>query len=268
MSEKKIAFLDIDGTLTRETDGSIPESASAAIAQARTKGNILFLCSGRTMAAMEPRFLAVGFDGVICGCGTQILLEDGTELLHRSLTPAQTRELLLASRESGVEILFEAETEMVYDGTRPLTHPLAVHDREMFIGTSAELTTDPDREGFFADKLCTFETAPGQMARFRETADRWLDTIDRGGGMFELVPRGFSKATGILRVLEHYGLPLENAYAFGDSTNDLPMLRLVPHSVVMGNADPPELKNIARHVAGKASEDGLAGALQALGFLG
>lgn len=35
---KKIAFFDIDGTLTSEIDGSIPESAVYAIRAARANG--------------------------------------------------------------------------------------------------------------------------------------------------------------------------------------------------------------------------------------
>ena len=37
---KKIAFFDIDGTLTSEIDGSIPESAVYAIRAARANGNL------------------------------------------------------------------------------------------------------------------------------------------------------------------------------------------------------------------------------------
>ena len=36
---RKIAFFDIDGTLTSEVDGSIPESAKSAIREARKDGN-------------------------------------------------------------------------------------------------------------------------------------------------------------------------------------------------------------------------------------
>ena len=35
---RKIAFFDIDGTLTSEIDGSVPESAAAGIRRAREKG--------------------------------------------------------------------------------------------------------------------------------------------------------------------------------------------------------------------------------------
>ena len=40
---KKIAFFDIDGTLTSEIDGSIPESAVYAIRAARANGNLMFI---------------------------------------------------------------------------------------------------------------------------------------------------------------------------------------------------------------------------------
>ncbi|MFR8428888.1 MAG: HAD hydrolase family protein [Roseburia inulinivorans] len=44
---KKIAFFDIDGTLTSEIDGSIPQSAITAIRKARANGNLMFLNTGR-----------------------------------------------------------------------------------------------------------------------------------------------------------------------------------------------------------------------------
>lgn len=46
---RKIAFFDIDGTLTSEIDGSVPEDAGAAIAQARKNGHLMFINTGRTL---------------------------------------------------------------------------------------------------------------------------------------------------------------------------------------------------------------------------
>ena len=45
-----------------------------------------------------------------------------------------------------------------------------------------------------------------------------------------------SKATGIQFLLDYFNLPLENSYAFGDSNNDLPMLKYAGNSIAMGNA--------------------------------
>ena len=70
--ERKIAFFDIDGTLTSELDGSVLPSTKNAIKKARNNGHIMFINTGRCMQNVEKRFLEIGFDGIISGCGTNI----------------------------------------------------------------------------------------------------------------------------------------------------------------------------------------------------
>ena len=94
---KKIAFFDIDGTLTSEIDGSIPQSAITAIRKARANGNLMFLNTGRCIQNVEPRFQEVGFDGFVCGCGTKIFCS-GTEALHVPQTHWITMQLIEAAR--------------------------------------------------------------------------------------------------------------------------------------------------------------------------
>ena len=60
---RKIAFFDIDGTLTSETDGAVPEDAAAAIAQARKNGHLMFINTGRCFQNVEPCFRSIGWDG-------------------------------------------------------------------------------------------------------------------------------------------------------------------------------------------------------------
>ncbi|MFQ8776499.1 MAG: HAD hydrolase family protein [Roseburia sp.] len=76
-----------------------------------------------------------------------------------------------------------------------------------------------------------------------------------------------AKATGIQYVLDHYGLRKEDAYVFGDSNNDLPMLTYIPNSVAMGNASPASLFDEVSYVTKKASEDGISVALEHFGFI-
>ena len=93
---KKIDFYDIDGTLTSEIDGSIPQSAITAIRKARANGNLMFLNTGRCIQNVEPRFQEVGFDGFVCGCGTDIYC-GGKNLLHVTQSHEITMELLKAA---------------------------------------------------------------------------------------------------------------------------------------------------------------------------
>lgn len=265
--EQKVVFFDIDGTLTSETDGQVPASAIEAIHQARKNGHKMFLCSGRCLSMIEARFRRIGFDGLVCGCGTHIVLENGEELLHHTLTSAQTHRLLQTARSVGCDILFESAIMAEYVQANPghaAVEPQGPLEAEETDGVKPINVEDPD---FTCDKVCIFTANREQAKRFFLVSDAFLTPIDRGGGMYEMVPAGYSKATGIQAVLDHYGFSLEQAYVFGDSNNDLSMLRYVPHNVVMGNAEPPELKEQAWYVAKKASEDGILLALKDLGFL-
>ena len=54
--------------------------------------------------------------------------------------------------------------------------------------------------------------------------------------IYEVTRKDTSKATGIQFLLDYFNLPLESSYAFGDSNNDLPMLKYAGNSIAMGNA--------------------------------
>ena len=79
--QRKIAFFDIDGTLTSEINGSIPDSTIQSIRKARANGHLMFINTGRCFQNVEERFRSIGFDGYVCGCGTNIYC-DGKEVMH------------------------------------------------------------------------------------------------------------------------------------------------------------------------------------------
>ena len=66
-----------------------------------------------------------------------------------------------------------------------------------------------------------------------------------------------SKATGILKVLEHFNIPVENSFAFGDGRNDGEMIQTVGTGIVMGTAR-DELKKVGKYVVPGVHEDGVA----------
>lgn len=46
---EKILFIDVDGTLV-DYEKNLPESAVEAIRETRKKGNLVFICTGRSRA--------------------------------------------------------------------------------------------------------------------------------------------------------------------------------------------------------------------------
>ncbi len=263
---RKIAFFDLDGTLTSEIDGSVPGDAAAAIARARENGHLMFINTGRCFQNVEPCFRSVGWDGYVCGCGTNIYC-DGRDVLYVSQTHATIMRILEAARQTDVDILFESRAQVAFDLSRPLHHPGAVRQYQAFVDRHYHMPENLESQDFFSDKFVIWYQEESQLAAFRQVSDQWFDCIDRGGTFREFVPRGYSKATGIRFVLEHYGLSLEDAHALGDSNNDLPMLSYVPHSIAMGNASPASLFDQVEYVTAPSSQGGVRQALAHYGFI-
>ena len=67
---KKLIFLDVDGTLTLP-DGEVSPKVKEAIHQVQHNGHEVFLCTGRSYAGTRPLF-SLGFDGMICSAGGYI----------------------------------------------------------------------------------------------------------------------------------------------------------------------------------------------------
>lgn len=268
--ERKIAFFDIDGTLTSEIDGSVPASAKEAIRKARENGHLMFINTGRCMQNVEQRFREVGFDGYVCGCGTNIYCEENgvlTETLYVQQTHEVISQILNEARKYPLDILFESKKEVRFDTKRGFFTKGGYRQYSHFVDRNYDMSHDPEAADFTCDKFVIWFENIKDLDSFRKVSDPYFTCIDRGGDFREFVPIGFSKATGIQAILDHYHVALENAYAFGDSSNDLSMLSYVPNSIAMGNSYPVSLFNQVSFVTSKASEDGIKNGLAHFGFI-
>ena len=79
-----LAFLDVDGTLV-DYHNRIPESAVKAIRQAREKGHLVYVCTGRSKAEMQPELWEIGLDGMIGGNGSYVE-HHGQVLMHQLIS--------------------------------------------------------------------------------------------------------------------------------------------------------------------------------------
>ena len=263
---QQILFFDIDGTLTSEIDGSIPASVPVAFREAQEAGHLLFLCSGRCYCHIEERLRKLEPDGIVCGCGTNVITKKYGEMIHHRISAPEAALIRDTARENGIDILYESAERIGFD---PQCKMVLAHVKRLaeIVGKDiGSVYVDPDQEGFTCDKVCIFTEDEEALKRFTEKTGTILTRIDRGGCLSEMVPKGYSKATGIELVLQKYGIIKEDSWGFGDSNNDLAMLKYVGHPVVMGNARPEELKRIAEYVVPKASEDGIMVGLKELGF--
>lgn len=97
----------------------------------------------------------------------------------------------------------------------------------------------------------------------REALAGAADVVSSGEGYFDVVCTGVNKATGLQRLLDRWNILPEECVAFGDSDNDLAMLKLVGRAYAMENA-PDHVKEVAERVAPPCTEDGVLQVLEEL----
>lgn len=259
-------FFDIDGTLITE-DGRrfLPESAVAAVRQARAQGHLCFVNTGRVFLNVEPVIRNIGFDGYVCGCGTYVN-HNGKVLLHNRLEKELCDRTAELARECRVYALYESADKNGID-PQVAQHPEIVRLCRHFEELGRTINDFVGTPEFSFDKFTGWYEQDCLLDEFKREIAPDFDFIDRGSGFCEIVPRGFTKATGIDFLCKYFDIPLERCYAFGDSTNDLSMLLHVPNSVCMGNGM-KEVRDRVAYVTGTVEEDGLYHALQHFELLG
>ena len=261
---QSIIFFDIDGTIMTEDERMIiPESTVSAIAETRRKGNLTFINSGRTAFNVSERIKSLGFDGFIYGCGTQIEY-NGKVLFHNKLDHNLCRNIAESMRRCRVTPVYEDSKQYYFDDKAPLTDGLKLFF-ETFAANGIDISGRVEDESFQFDKFVVWDNKNCDMEAFRKEASRDFSVIDRGDDFYEMVPLGFSKATAIHYILEKLGIPLDNAYAIGDSANDLSMLEAVPNSIAMGGAE--RIYPYVSYVTTPIEKDGIANALKHYGLI-
>ncbi len=253
----KIIFFDIDGTILSHRSYTVPNSIKAAIRKARANGHLTFINTGRSYAEIDNGIKNLGFDGFVCGCGTYIRYGN-EELLHNTIPTKLCKEL--------VADLLEYPADAVLEGT----HAVYFNENSRFPALQKQ-------EAFFKNQLMfnvkgwddpqisfdKFSVWYEDLASISSFLDKYRDRFDymhHGDHFIEIVPKGSSKATGIEFLLSHLDIPHENAYALGDSINDLSMLNYVKHSIGMGNSD-DKIARIVAYLTKDVDEDGVAHAL-------
>lgn len=108
--------------------------------------------------------------------------------------------------------------------------------------------------------------AQSDIERMYREFEQEFDIMDRRGGVYELVPHGCSKGTAVDYALKQFQLEKEDAYVFGDSSNDLTMFRCGAHTIALGKHD-EVLDPYTEYVTDTVERDGVAKAMEHYGLI-
>lgn len=248
--EKKAVFFDIDGTIW-DINNNICESTVEAIKELRKNGHLTFLCSGRSRGYItNPKLLELGFDGIISGCGTMIEY-NGKTVLYQKMEKDFADYVVRTVRKYGFKPILEGRDYLYFDD-------------EDFAGDSygeklrRELgeRLKPIKKNDYEIVKLSCATIGVSVEECKKELGDLFEFIIHNERVVEMVPKGFSKATGIKKICELLDISPENTFAFGDSTNDLEMLKIAGKSIAMGNGS-DDVKAVADYITSSVTEDGI-----------
>lgn len=276
--EKKLVFLDIDGTLLPPGEMAVPKSAVDAMRRARANGHKLFLCTGRNLRMTQPLF-DYGFDGFVCSAGGYVGC-DGKILVDIPMEPEQVAGIRKVMQESGVECTLEAR-DNTYGGVQMIERFAHNFQTAGTLNSEAErwkkmmefgMTIRPIEEyaGAPVYKIVYIAEKPEDLLEVRRQYEDQFVFCEAKLGKFggemvngELINRKFNKGTGIKAICDYLNMPLSDTIGFGDSDNDLQMTDVVGISYCMANGS-ESLKKLCDRVCPAVTEDGIAKAFEEL----
>lgn len=247
--EKHLVFFDVDGTLLFHNT-EVAECDIAALQKLKAAGHEIFLNTGRSRSILPKELLKkVKFDGFVCG---SVYIEYHGKVLHSKCIDDDTlRGFCRYAKDNGIGLLLEGEKQS-YGINGGCFHPcidITEALEECLIEPSfmrvTKLTADRD----FPRRV--FTRFPGiRCINF--------------GGYSEQIVAGYDKSFGMKMLCDKLGVPYERTAAFGDSVNDVEMLKFAGKSVIMKSA-PASLDDIITFRA-TVSEGGVCEGIEKIFF--
>lgn len=278
--EKKIVFVDVDGTLCNDNN-LIPESAIKAIRQARANGHLVFICTGRSMAELYDEILNIGFDGIIGAGGGYIEIE-GEVILHKNISLESLKHVVNYLDAQGIDYYLESNSGLL------ASENLVDHLNRIAYGSENEPkeVREARQKGlklFIEEMIQTEEMIREDVNKisFLESTIPFDEIKKEFEGEFNVIPctvpafgeqsgeiliPGVDKRVAIEIVLEHLGIGQKDTIAIGDGMNDELMLKYCHIGIAMGNAK-AKLKEIADDVTLTHDEGGIYAAFEKYGLI-
>ena len=255
----KAVFFDIDGTLVSFKTHRVPDSAKRAIAALRAKGVRVFIASGRQLLAIN-NLEDLQFDGYVTLNGGYCIV--GEQVIYKHSMPSEDMVSLVQYMEEREDFpcIFVHENAFCINYTDERT------DEVFRLLNFPQPPTLPLREAATGDifQLVAFFTKEQEKAIMAVMphceATRWNPLFS------DVIPKGSSKQVGVDKMLDYFGISLDESMAFGDGGNDVIMLKHVGIGVAMGNAE-DEVKRAADYVTDSVDEDGVEKALRHFGVI-
>jgi Cof subfamily protein (haloacid dehalogenase superfamily) len=260
MSEYKVLFLDIDGTIIMPDD-SIDETTIRAIRQAQENGIEVFLATGRPLH--EIRDLAdklkvtslIGYNGAFG-------IYQGKDLFQEPMKKESVKQFIDIAKQNQHELVLYTKDENIFtdldaECVKEFIVKFHLHKNATYLPTK-------DYE-ILGMTLINVESNDTALYNFEDQINLSQVNLEGMRHCYDVIRDRVNKGIAVQYILEHLGLSKENAIAFGDGLNDKEMLMNVGEGFAMGNGH-PDLFQYAKHKTTTVNNSGIYNGLKSLGI--
>lgn len=244
--EINAVFFDIDGTFFDHVSGTVLPETLKAVKLLQMNGYKVCLCSGRAKEMAEQLGVLQMFpwDGYVGGAGVSIYDEQLELLSESTFTSEQTERIFALGRQYDICIQSHGTFEF-------MTKPLNDYSRQTFeeFHCLAPEVRDWHREALTA--MSAYERKGFDWSMFDDIEGIVLQ--HPSDTCVDIMQADINKATGIRKLMDYWGFPHDSYMAFGDSLNDIEMIRDAGYGIAMGNGK-DALKPYANLVIGSSNE--------------
>jgi Cof subfamily protein (haloacid dehalogenase superfamily) len=259
MVERHLIALDLDGTLLKD-DKTISLKTKEIIKKAKDLGHVVMIATGRPYRSSEMYYHELELNTPIVNFNGAFMhhpSNSGWGYYHEPLDIKVAKEIVEACRsfhfhniiaEVMDDVFFHYHDEKLLDIFSLGNPKITTGDLANFLTdspTSLLIHTEEDQLKMIRQHLSSVHA---EVIDHRSWAAPWH--------VIEIIKVGLSKAVGLKKAADYFGIPAENIIAFGDEDNDLEMLEYAGRGVAMGNAI-DKVKAIANEVTLSNEEDGI-----------
>lgn len=274
----KLIALDLDGTLTDDKKNITPHTLEALMqvqrqGQEKKEGNShaqqgvrIVLASGRPPYGMRPlgKMLRMEEYGGLLMCYNGGHIEDcatGEVYVERQLPEEVLPILHRLQRESGMTLMTYYEDKIYTEHPDDEYVAISAYNNKMQVIGIEDFVRDAPRPLNKCLMVGPHDKQVVWESRIQEATRDHLYVCHSTPYFIELLPQGIDKGPSLISLAEKLGIQQSETMAFGDSFNDIHMIRLAGIGVAMGNSE-DEIKQVADYVTLDNNHDGVAHALE------
>lgn len=263
----KIIALDLDGTLLT-ADKKLTARTRRALSAAAEQGHLIVPATGRALKAIPEEILALPFVRYVISINGASVSDQWTgERLYKSEIPKETA-LALLDFAKWFDCMFDCYWQDIGWANRLFLENIRHYSDDAEVIKLILRSRNPvdDLETLVRERADAvqkvqyfFRDMDDRRAATEALKTKFPDIVVTSSfrNNLELNWKTADKGRGLLVLADALGLPREDTIAFGDSSNDLTMLRAAGTGVAMGNAS-GEIRAACDAVTESNQHDGVA----------